>query len=403
MSYTFRIWFSGLCHFVQNRDINARCALCVVLPKADEETSFCNHVPAIYTVERKQDNCGNLRVNMGDEILKLNDQGKRYRVSFKMTRADNLPMPQSTEISNYGLLWLGDIAGGYADENTDIVSAIPPPTVAAQILLESPFVNYDYNLSVLREWTLPATLTGIDPRLKIKIADPVFVEFSDIRKVKLIAKLIDDPEADPYEFDLPPVGERIEIFIANRCDEDREDDFGEVELRWEGEHRVSFVQIDTDFLFNFRMLHPSTVAAIERVLPKDDEGYPRYPLPESPLLTIEVAPHLCLEIGEDKDIKKSLALFNFVKRGTGSGSGSDCLGAQGLARFTDLDQFIPAPELPVATTSRQKLSMPQKPASNPLISGTEKQQGQQQEPATAELQVERKAKQNLPRARSRNS
>ncbi len=381
MSYTFRVWFSGLCHFVENRDPNARCRLCVVLPMAKGQDNRRDHIAGIYGVSRKLDACGNMRIMKGTKILAADDL-ERHRVVFDMTRADDVPVSSlvTASFSQVGVMFMEDIAGGYADENIEVVSLKPPATVTAQILLESSSVTYDPLLSVLREWHLPATLTDIPTR--IPVADPVYVDISNVRRVQLIAQNMDDEHAAPITKELAAVGDVIEIFVTNRCDNEDEDVKDEdVELRWEGKNSLIWMQVDKDFAYNYKMLHPSTSAAIEKLLPKDGKGNPIYPLPESPVAQIWVAPHRCLDVqallecipdaikpgtkpeeearykAEAKETRQALlaSFRKFSIKGTGTGSGVDCLGSTGRTRFMDLDGVLPPLQQSLTGATMQKL------------------------------------------------
>jgi hypothetical protein len=56
------------------------------------------------------------------------------------------------------------------------------------------------------------------------------------------------------------------------------------------------VQIDKDFAFNYRMLHPATLASLGKFLPQDPQtGKPRFPVPESTLLSVFSSLPFCLE------------------------------------------------------------------------------------------------------------
>ena len=332
----FRIWFSGLIHFVQNRDPNARCRMCVVVPKADK------HVAAIYKVKRITDDCHRPRiVKDGKPILEL----EKHRVSFELNRADNLFSESiSASPGDFGVLRIEDIAGGYADENSEIVSLNPPPEVAAQILLESDSIYFDENLSVRREWTLPEMLTGV--LNTVTLSDPVFVEIPGVKSIKLRAHYFGDKPNDPLrnEIPLPGDGEKIEIFIQNRCEEKCDSPFGRLEARREP-NSIKIVQIDQDFVHNYQMLNPATRAAMERILPKDKTQKPRFPLPESQFAELTFSPHLCVHLPTAEELQEVLDwIGKIIPLGTGSGSGSDCLGSKGLARFLDLETFLPSSE-----------------------------------------------------------
>lgn len=326
MSYTFRIWFTGLCHFVLNRDPNALCRLCVAVPHARGE-DYRDHIAAIYHVNRVKDGCDRMRIEAGKQILQLN----RHRVAFGFTRRDPIAIPGNPDFLNEGLLWMGHIAGGFSDANDEIVSLDPPPAVIAQILLESSYVEYDKELSVQRDWEIPVTLTGGNPVTR-RVADPMFVEFSNVEGASLTAFSMKGAGREVH--DLSNVRE---ILIANRCEKD-EGNLGTIEVRQEGEQQISWVQVDTDFKFNFDMLASSSIAAIERFMAPQEMIFP---VPKSPLLTVRVAPHTCIRAEDAPPIEKVLELLEGAGvRGTGTGSGGDCLGSQGLARFVDLDDYI---------------------------------------------------------------
>lgn len=397
--YTFRIWFTGLMHFVENKDPYAKCRLCVVLPRADQDPQRRQHTGGIYEVHRELA-CGKPRLRPGSPIgpypYPFLD---RHRVAFRITRTDDIPAEQTASMTfPYGFLHLQDIAGIFADENDQIVSRYPPDTVLAQILVEGGYsFGYDYDVSVRRDWDIPQTLTGY--KLTLEVADPVFVEIPDVEKVEIVFyRLCDeatntcDDEAEVFSQVLAPGSNGlIEIMAANSC----RDDYGydcvlcwdDLDFQWFDGNHLKILQIDRDFEYHYNLLHPATLEAIKKVLPKKQnpqlQSTPRFPVPESLLLEIKVAPHICLEdifkptpgpepelyhaihceeelIDEQvrrflrrrfptaavdqidflKDIVKSILLVVF---GTGTGSGNDCLHTKAEARFLDLDRFISAP------------------------------------------------------------
>lgn len=373
--YTFRIWFTGLMHFVENKDPYAKCQLCVVLPKAQDENRR-RHTGAIYEVRRKP-YCGKLRLRPGDPIgLDCLD---RHRVAFKITYTDDIhPEPTASLSFPYGFLHLQDIAGIFADENDKVVSRNPPCQVLAQILVEGGYRwGYDKD-SVTRWWDIPPTLTGYDPFL-LELADPVFVEIPNVEKVEVLFYKID--EHDTFECSevlRPGSNGFIEILAANSCRGEADDcllDWEDFEFQWsEDGRRLQVFQIDRDFEYHYGLLHPATIEALKKVLP----GAPRFPVPESLLVDILVAPHICLEdyfrpwrkrkeAPEEKRKERAIDqraaeivkhwfpeakrdLFKFLRDllvvilGTGTGSGNDCLGTKALARFVDLDDLVPAPQ-----------------------------------------------------------
>jgi hypothetical protein len=394
--YTFRTWFTGLVHFVENKDPNAKCQLCVVMPRADQNPYHRGHTGAIYEVSREPF-CGKLRLRPGSLIGPYLD---RHRIVFKITRTDDVPPePADSPSFPYGFLHLQDIAGIFADENDRIVSVYPPPPpeVLAQILVEGGYrFGYDDEISVLRWWNIPSTLTGYP--LRLEIADPVFVEIPNVEKVEVLFYSLDGDETVIYSEVLRPGSNGfIEIMAANSCRATGSEycllGWEDLDFQWRGGNYLEILQIDRDFEFHYRLLHPSTVEAIKKVLPKKHQELPeepRYPVPESPLVEVRVAPHICLEdffrprpgpspgpdearqwrerSTEDRaaDIVRrwfpdaGVEFFKFlvgilvVVFGTGTGSGNDCLGTKAQARFVDLDRFIPAPEPAVSVSVLHK-------------------------------------------------
>jgi hypothetical protein len=371
--YTFRIWFSGLCHFVPNRDLGARCQLCVVLPRAED--GECAHRGTIHTVAHPSV-CGTLRVRPKSLLKNLEYE----RVTFRIQRVDDFPQPTPPDPGfPAGVINMDQIAGPFVDENPDIVSRYPDrTTVLAQVLFENGYSSRIDDASVQRTWHLPGTLTdsaGID----FKIADPVLIEYSGVKSVEIHTHSIESSQ-ETWHYELKPnTQSAIEILISNRCY--NADDDTPRHLTWSDiEHRLrpdgfDLIQIDKDFAFNYRMLHPSTLTSLRKFLPSDsvqDNQVPRYPVPESPLLSVTTGLPFCpdeilagltkLLAGYpesktawdnlDRETRENLKLrlLDLVPTGTGTGSGSDCLGASGLMRFVDLDTLIPNP-VPAAPAS----------------------------------------------------
>jgi hypothetical protein len=390
--YTFRIWFSGLCHFVPNRDLSAACQLCVILPRAVD--AECSHFGKVYTVDRYLES-GKARIRPGAELQDLDDK----RISFKITRADDLPaVLSSTPVFPAGVIDLEAIAGPFVDENDNIVSSDPDTTVVlSQLLIETGYsTGFDID-SALRTWTLPATLTNVST--SVTIADPVYIEFSGIRSVEMVIKPLKDNGTSSL-MPLTPNGSKIEILVSNRCFTNEEDrkprklTADDIECRLE-ENGFRLVQIDKDFAFNYQMLHPTTLGVLSKFLPQDPQtGEPRYPVPESDLLSVVSAlpirpddilvklDNLLAERGEGfgrakketrgDDFRRILinTILDLIPENTGTGSGSDCLGSSGLIRFVDLDHHIlqpgPAPTpLPGSSTDSLSGPLPSSTLGNP--------------------------------------
>ncbi|HET9228773.1 MAG TPA: hypothetical protein VFR31_18990 [Thermoanaerobaculia bacterium] len=371
--YTFRIWFTGLMHFVENKDPYAKCQLCVVLPKAQDDHRR-KHTGAFYEVSREP-YCGKLRLRPGYPI---GPDLCRHRVVFRITYTDDIqPQPMASMSFPYGFLHLQDIAGIFADENDQIVSRCPPDTVLAQILIGGEYwFGYDPEISVTRDWLIPQTLTGFN--LGLELADPVFVDIPYVEKVEILFYKIDEPDKPAcVEVLRPGSNGFIEILAANSCRREEDDcllDWDDFEFQWlEDGQRLLIMQVDRDFEYHYGLLHPATLEAIKKILPEE-----RFPVPESMLMDILVARHICLEDffwpkrkpkEETPDEKQTeaaieqraaaivnhwfpdakLEFFKFLKNllvvilGTGTGSGNDCLGTKAQARFVGLDDFIPAP------------------------------------------------------------
>jgi hypothetical protein len=292
-------------------------------------------------------------------------------VSFKITRVDDLPaFSSSTPVFPAGVIDLQQIAGPFVDENDSIVSEKPNrDEVLAQILFENGYSTGLDSASVFRTWTLPATLTNVSTT--VTIADPVYIEFPGVRRVDMIDKPIPDDGSSRSQT-LTPNGSTIEILVSNRCFIDKNGQkiprnltIDDIECRLE-ENGFRIVQVDKDFAFNYQMLHPATRASLSKFLPQDPQtGQPRFPVPESDLLSVASAFPFCLEEiltklskdkalsegdenakkNEIKDLKRKWVgnILDLVQTGSGTGSGSDCLGSSGLIRFVNLDSFIPPP------------------------------------------------------------
>ncbi len=369
MPLTLRVWFSGLVHFIENKDPLGKCQLCAVLPGAD------GHHAAIYKVKRELC-CGKYRLRPVDLKTPFIDLTGR-RATFRVTRVDDVPpSPRTSFCRPDGIVMLDQIVGEYVDEYAHIVYAPAPNGVQAQVLFEGGYTfGIDPEFSVLRTWDLPSTLTG--QPTSVPVADPVYIEIPNVRSAAIYHGPHSSPKPDNNYGETPlyPDGnEVIEVLVSNRCD-------GQDSFRYEfGDDRLTVYQIDSDFATHYSMLRPTTLTAINRVVP-NDSGKPRYPLPESVLIDLQFAPHLCSccmesprhlrrllnrfpdglgngltalldhlakavpEHGESNWLMEvfNLIIKTIIATGTGVGSGSDCLGAMGSARFIELDDFIPSP------------------------------------------------------------
>lgn len=364
--YTFRVWFSGLVHFVPNKNPHAKCQLCAVLPRTGGGRA---HKGVIYKPKWVVE-CGRRRLRAGDPIVPLEDR----RIVFDITRGDALP-PLPFEHSAPGVLSMDDVVGIFTDEDESIVSADPPEDrVLAQILFGAGYsMDIDYEVSIERRWTIPSTLTGIE--LTASLFDPVYIDVPNVKKVTLKSKPLRvgidcEEELHPNEHGL------IEIFVSHRCEKDCLTIGDVYPIRTPN----SFVlmQRDTDFESNYKLLHPSTIENIKKTLGKAAGKKPdevKLPIPESPLLEFYLAPHICCdpksrERGSyERKGRLGRSLWSRVNRlldrmtsrgwgkqlleillgllGTGTGSGNDCLGGTSKARFFFLDDFIPGPDLTV--------------------------------------------------------
>jgi hypothetical protein len=396
MPYTLRVWFTGLVHFVENKDPIASCQMCVVLPVAG------GHRAAIYLV-RRETSCGKLRLRPADPpLLTLT----RRRVVFQVTRVDDArPQPRTSFNEPFGILGLDQIAGEFVDEFDLIVSdGEPPDSVQAQLLFEGGYsFGTDPELSVLRQWILPGTLSGA--QTYAWVADPVYIDIPDVASATMLDSPLDEAEvrAAAHATNLAPGGNGlIEVLVSNRCMPAgfTADDIS-VEM---GDNRLTIFQIDDDFTFNYTVLSPTTRSAIEKILPPRSQQAPQYPLPKSMLVDIQLAPHLCppwlrdparcskpdddgpegvprvselLEIlamlaktilSEEGTLGLLLTILNALfPEGTGTGSGSDCLGTRGAARFMDLDYFIPSAPPSLDPGTGQVLSRARRRTPSPQV------------------------------------
>jgi hypothetical protein len=283
----FRIWFSGLCHFVQNEDPNARCRVCVVIPKASGEQGRNDHeVKMSYAdlVQRR----GRRVIDHGERI---GDRLNRRRVTFEVTRSGRvkpvppLELPQDKETFFFRL---SEIAGIYADKDPSIVTTDPAPSVAAQVLLEQGIFGFDDRLSIVRPWEV----IDLDENDIVRdVADPVYVEIPEVESV--VARVAAMDGSSMKEFPLKQnSGDDIEIIIGARCDKGGAGI--NLERRLEP-NRVILVQVDHDFAFHYDLLHECSRGALEQhptIQERVRSQAARFPIPESRMVEFFISPFL---------------------------------------------------------------------------------------------------------------
>ena len=177
------------------------------------------------------------------------------------------------------------IAGPFVDENDDIVDLAPKPeTVAAQLLFENGYYS-GMGRRVRKESLAPPCDSDRQRLYRGHGGGPCLHRILEVKSVDMITKpLYGDGPIEHRHADAH--NSVIEILVSNRC-VDKNSRKPEKARRLTTSNaestRMAFeiVQIDKDFAFNYRMLHPATLASLKKFLPVDPvTGEPRYPVPE---------------------------------------------------------------------------------------------------------------------------
>jgi hypothetical protein len=287
------VFFSGLCHFVENREQSAKVKMCVVLPEADK------HDGAI-KLQR-----GGLSSPTGE--AKQSIELRRHRVAFRFDK-DSKQLKEPLEFGGdamKGVIPMRDIAGIFADENPSIVRAMPPKEVRAQIILDRGKFRVEEKATPFK---FPGTLRNEQGEIAVDLADKMFAditvpgEFVEI----IVTSIGNKAKIDAYVLKPDANGEAV-IDVSNDC------------VPPPGEPLKAE---DLDFQFHYKLLSPEATAAMKRRL-----GKSKIPLPVN-----------------QKMLK---ALQARAEAGGGTGPvnadvGCNCVKSYGNMRFIGLNTFVPS-------------------------------------------------------------
>jgi hypothetical protein len=262
---TLRVWFSGLCQFIDSKvpDDNG---LCVVLVKA------AGHSAAVHKLD--WNNGVRYRPLVNPPIAYLRDVFLTFRIQYGSGGAP----AQEPDFDEFGLVQLEDMAGDFAEGDADITNYDPStPTkdkVVAQVFMPVDRRGSLRNRALVENWELPDTINQ-EFRRSMEVADPVFFEVHNVASVDLVITPFGQ-ETPIYDCPITLTGNLYEIIVVNNCDAGGR----LLELRI-GETDIRLVQIDRDFREHFKMLNENAMAAIRRLEPiKAKGGDAGLPAPE---------------------------------------------------------------------------------------------------------------------------
>lgn len=380
MSFTLRVWFSGLCQFVTNSalgDEKSFDELSVLLPDARKgpvphaaSVSIPKRVPVPsvdgkFKLEFDDDAAALLHEFRAPERMEL-DLEFEPETDLSLTYFDFLPDR---------MIDLKELAGSYSDRNAEAVSEKAVEGVLAQVVFRRGLSGIEEGAAVQSTWFLPDTLLdGRGDYRYIEVAEPRFLDIPGLKRAALVFTDLASGKRTPLPLE-PPTPDFMEILVSNRCQEARI--VGEVR-KAAGENRFQVVQMDDDFVFHYDVLHPTTRQSLSQHV-SQTEGE-NLPVPERVLLELwlnqevfgavlpdfqtkpfcvrldGLVPTFCPTSGGDGGTappdeiwnpsawfpllsdrqKEALRRFlEFITTAVATGSGCDCLPCRGESRFLD--------------------------------------------------------------------
>jgi hypothetical protein len=367
MANTLRVWFSGLCHFVDNKDPNDG-STCVVLVKDQE------HKAGIYTLDwsKKKQNRGR---PLGTQIIPLDGHYVTFETSDVSKEAQSVPL----RFDDYGRVEMEDLVEDFADGDTDIANYEPSPEtqkkIVGQVFLKGDRRGSVKDQAVVDTWEIPDTVNE-EFRRSMEVADPVFIEKGSVAEVFLVVREFGGKVVLRERLGADSNG-NFEIIVTNNCKE------GHRYFEWiVGAHEVKLIQVDRDFEHHYNMLNPKARAAMNK-LERISKGAAEYPVPERTLfllsnmreipagwkdlegpfsvpspeyktlahfffqMLLSLAPAIAKSLGTKtfalrqrrfRRLKHAFLLFfhKYGTRGSGVGSGCDCLPCGGKPQFFEI-------------------------------------------------------------------
>lgn len=380
--FTLRLWFSGLCQFVENRAVGdelSQIQLCVLLLDARKAES--PHRACVSTPRRAFRPDGSYRMVFDPERDPLHTFKVASRVEFEFTHVDGWPGAEDAVFrgDDSPTIRLEDLIGNYADGGLDVVSPKHTEGVLAQIVLDRGLCKDPQEGAVRGIWYLPNAVTGDGKdSLPVAVAEPKLVEIPQLLKATMVIRNLEDPTADPIRRELDPDGdELLDLLVSNRCEGGRL----ALQKRFASDGRsFQLVQLDEDFVEHYKALHPVSLESLSLHRGVLEGRWPNglpYLVPERVILEVFVSDELFsdtrkqldliqlwVELGPDGEPMivlqenggrgpsrplrgfvgdvpggESLAwvkdVRDFLIKAVSSGSGCDCLPCQGRSRYLD--------------------------------------------------------------------
>jgi hypothetical protein len=356
--------------------------LCVVLPDAsDGQYSLPAHTADVCFPKRIEYCDGTYRIEHDEDNVIFPIE--RSRITFDIEEETSVAVDELVfSYSPDSLIEFGDLAGTYADDNLDIVAISPPASVNGQVVFDRGFSEIDDHAAVTSTWVLPGTVTGASKTVTVR--EPRFIELRNLKAIRLVSTNMDSDHVRDYPISDDGTGE-VDILVSSRCSD------CQICLEWRLEDgRLQLVQLDQDYFFHYRLLHPSSIESLNNHdniycgLDDDDIPYPvperiliDWPLPCLPVLFFggprrwrfcissrngDGRGRLLRGFGIEKEteirdlaerkfpgipewiVRKLEAISEIVLTAVGTGAGSDCLPTGGSTRYLDNPQIEAAQE-----------------------------------------------------------
>jgi hypothetical protein len=378
MASILRVWFSGLCQFIENKEPDEGTT-CVVLVRA------LDHDAGIYKLDWSKKKFKRGRP-LGDEIICLDGHYVSFEIKDGLKQSFDVPL----EYEDYGRIEMEDLVGDFADGDTGAVDYEPTPEIqkkiVGQVYIKGERRGSVRSKAAIDRWEIPDTVNE-EFRRSMEIADPVFIERSGVGEVVLVVTSFEGEVVLRKRLKADKDG-NFEIIITNNCTRPRR------YFRWIIDKKeVRLIQVDRDFMHHYQLLNPKALKAIDK-LPRISRGN-EYPVPERTLFLmsslrripsgwrklptqfeipsprfktlghffLQVVLSLVLELPSTLGMKRAvfgqrklkhleqaflLLSQKFGPRGSGVGSGCDCLPCGGRSQFFE----IPSPTRPNEESSR---------------------------------------------------